>query len=238
MEPHPEWSFNGVRLTESEYVKYLGVTLSSSKPNEHVESRINACRRAFYALHGAGFSNTTTDSNVLTYVWNAAIRPVLTYGINCMKISKPALSKMEKTQSRLLKVGFGLNKFCKSTPILNAVNVLKIESSLEISSLDLIRSIFHNGSRARSFYMYLMNMHVCGKLKGHSDLILRAYNICVKHDISITRYIFDKVYSTTVRSGLRKCYNVPDGLTDSVRQLLLSNDPYNRYILNMLLIPF
>jgi hypothetical protein len=100
LEPHPEWSLNGVRLTESEYVKYLEVMLSSSKPNEQVDIQINACRRGLYALQGAGFSNAKTDSNILTYVWNAAIRPVLTYGINCMNISKPALSNMEKTQSR------------------------------------------------------------------------------------------------------------------------------------------
>jgi hypothetical protein len=86
--------------------------------------------------------------------------------------------------------------------------------------------------------MYLMNMHVCGKLKGPSDLISRAHNVCVKHDISITRYIFDKVYSITVRSDLRKFYDIYDGPTDSARQLLLSNDPYNRFVLNLLLMPF
>jgi hypothetical protein len=39
-------------------------------------------------------------------------------------------------------------------------------------------------------------------------------------------------------SGLGKFSNVSDGLTDGVWQLLLSNNPYNRYALNLLVIPF
>jgi hypothetical protein len=218
-------------------VKYLGVTLSSSKSNEHVDSRIEASRRAFYALQGAGFTNTNANSGVISYVWNSAIRPVLTYGINCMHVSKKYLCNMEKAQARLLKAGLGLHKFCKNTHLLKALNVMKIESTMEISSLDLIRSVFHNSSRARSFYMYLLNMHSCGHLKNHSDLVSRAHKICNKYDVSFIRYVFDKSYSSHVRTNMKKRYDAPDGITDSVRQLLLRNDPYNRYVLNLLLMP-
>ena len=70
-------------------------TLSHSKPNEHVEKIISACRRAYYALQGAGFGNDVTNVDALAYVWNSTIRPVLTYGINCINISKTCLAKME-----------------------------------------------------------------------------------------------------------------------------------------------
>jgi len=45
-------------------------------------------------------------------------------------------------------------------------------------------------------------------------------------------------YQHKNRMDLKKCYAVEDGLADSVRQLLLSHDPYDHYVLNMLLMPF
>ena len=54
---------------------------------------------------------------------------------------------------------------------LESLNIKKIETTIDISSLDLGWSILCNGSRARSFYIYLMNMHECGKLNGHNDLV-------------------------------------------------------------------
>ena len=106
LDPHPEWTLNGVKLDESTGISYLGVTLSHSKPNEHVEKRISACRRAYYALQGAGFGNDVTNVDALAYVWNSAIR-----GINCINVSKTCLAKMEKLQTRLLKTGVGLHKY-------------------------------------------------------------------------------------------------------------------------------
>ena len=152
LDPHPEWTLNGVKLDESTGISYLGVTLSHSKPNEHVEKRISARRRAYYALQGAGFGNDVTNVDALAYVWNSAIRPVLTYGINCINISKTCLAKMEKLQTRLLKTGVGLHKYCRSSPVIKALNVNKIETTMDISTLDLVRSMLCNNSRARLFH--------------------------------------------------------------------------------------
>ena len=238
LDPHPEWTLNGVKLDESTGISYLGVTLSHSKPNEHVEKRISACRRAYYALQGAGFGNDVTNVDALAYVWNSAIRPVLTYGINCINISKTCLAKMEKLQTRLLKTGVGLHKYCRSSPVIKALNVKKIETTMDISTLDLVRSMLCNNSRARLFYMYIMNMQICGKLAGHTNLLSRVQETCMKYNVSFLRYVLDKSYANKVKSDIRKQYCEPDGLTDSVRQLLISRDPYDRRLLNMLLKSF
>ena len=80
-------------------------------------------------------------------------------------------------------------------------------------------------------------MHSCGLLKNHSDLESGAHKIYNKYDVSFIRYMFDKSYSSHVHTNMKKIYDAPDGITDSVRQLLLRNDPYNRYVLNLLLMP-
>ena len=113
-------------------------------------------------------------------LWNAAIRPVLTYGINCTHVGQTCLSRMETLQAKLLKAGIGVHNWSRSSPVLKALNIKTIETTIDISSLDLDRTIVCNGSRARSFYIYLMNMHACGKLNDHNDLVRKT---CTMHNV-------------------------------------------------------
>ena len=50
LDPPPEWRLCGTHLVQTNSVNYLGVTLSHCKPHEHVDKRIVACRRAYFAL--------------------------------------------------------------------------------------------------------------------------------------------------------------------------------------------
>ena len=214
------------------------MTLSHCKPHEHVDKRIVACRRAYFALQGAGFNTTVTDVDALSYIWKAAIRPILTYGINCIYISAGDLEKMEKIQSRLLKAGIGIHKFCRSLPILKALNVSKIDNVVETSSLKLISAIFSNSSRAKTFYCYLLKKHCCDQLRNHTDLIARVRTICSKHNVSLFKYILDTSYAHRVQISIKSSTTPEDGLCDSVRQVLLSRNPYDRYIISLLLKSF
>ena len=236
LQPHPEWELNGTKLSETDSVTYLGVTLSYVKPNMHVDNRISACRRAYYAMQGAGLCNNITDADAIAYLWNAAIRPVLTYGINCIHVSKTCLARMETLQAKLLKAGIGVHKWSRSSPILKALNIKKIETTIDISSLDLGRSILCNGSRARSFYIYLMNMHACGQLNGHNYLVSRISKTCDKHNVSFLKYVFNENYASHARKNMLRMSH--DGLSDSVRQCIISHDPYDRVLLRMLLKAF
>ena len=238
LDPPPEWRLGRTHLVQTSSVNYLGVTLSHCKPHEHVDKRIIACRRAYFAMQGAGFNNTVTDVDALSYIWKAAIRPILTYGINCINISAGDLEKMEKIQSRLLKARIGIQKFCRSSPFLKALNVSKIDNVIETSSLKLISAIFSNFSRAKTFYCYLLKKHCCDQLRNHNDLIARVRTICSKHNVSLFKYILDTSYARSVQVSIKSSTTPEDGLCDSVRQVLLSRNPYDRYILSLLLKSF
>ena len=56
--------------------------------------------------------------------------------------------------------------------------------------------------------------------------------------MSFVKYIVDDKYSNIQHLRLKRCFSVNDGLSDTVRQLLLSFNPYDRTVLNMMLIPF
>ena len=142
LQPHREWELNGTKLTLTDSVTYLGVKLSYVKPNIHVDNRISACRRAYYAMQGAGLCNSITDADTIVYLRNAAIRPVLTYGINCIHVSKTCISRMETCQAKLLKAGIGVHKWSRTSPILKALNIKKIETTIDIGSLGIVPDRF------------------------------------------------------------------------------------------------
>ncbi len=70
-------------------------------------------------MQGAGLCNNVTDADAIAYIlWNTAIRPVLTYGINCIHVSKTCLSRMETLQAKILKAGIRVHKWSRSSPVL------------------------------------------------------------------------------------------------------------------------
>ena len=92
-----------------------------------------------------------TNANMLVYLWESAIRPVLLYGSSSVHINKESMLKMEKIQAKLLKASIGVHKFCKSSSILQAFNICKIESIIDRNYLELTRSMLSSSSRARPF---------------------------------------------------------------------------------------
>ena len=63
LDPPPEWRLGGTNLVQTISVNYLDVTLSQYKPHEHVDKIIIACRRAYFALQGAGFNSTDRQTD-------------------------------------------------------------------------------------------------------------------------------------------------------------------------------
>ena len=83
-----------------------------------------------------------------------------------------------------------------------------------------------------------MNMHACGKLNGHNDILSIIRKTFDKHNVSLLKYVANENYASNVgqrRNILRMSH---DGLSDSVRQLIISHDPYDRVLLRMLLNAF
>ena len=81
-----------------------------------------------------------------------------------------------------------------------------------------------------------MNMHACGTLNGHTDIVSRIRETCDKHNVSFLKYVFNTNYASHVRQNILRISQ--DGLSDSVMQLIISHEPYDRVLLRMLLKAF
>ena len=82
----------------------------------------------------------------------------------------------------------------------------------------------------------IVYMHACGQLNGHNYLVSRISKTCDKHNVSFLKYVFNENYASHVRKNMLRMYH--DGLSDSVRQCIISHDPYDRVLLRMLLKAF
>ena len=68
--------------------------------------------RAFYALQGSGMCKKS-HPDTTKYLWIAALRPVLLYGLNAAHVTKNDQNALDKTQSRLLKTALGQRSICR-----------------------------------------------------------------------------------------------------------------------------
>ncbi len=97
-----KWHLDDVYLKQTNQIIYLGVALSNNG-KAHSEERIKATRRAFYALQNAGMCAKGVKPETVVHMYNAAIRPVLLYGQQCVYQNKIATEQTDKLQSKLLK---------------------------------------------------------------------------------------------------------------------------------------
>ena len=100
LKNRPKWTINAIELEEVDSIKYLGVTLANNS-NRHVDERIRSCRRAFYALQGAGLCRKGVDPMVSSAILKAAVRPVLLYGMHCVYLNQKHKADIERAQGNI-----------------------------------------------------------------------------------------------------------------------------------------
>ena len=116
---------DGTALQEVNEVKHLGVILANNS-HSHGESRMKAARRAFYSLQGAGLCQNGSSPHTAAHIYSVAVRPVLTYGLECVYQKKKVWSDIESLQGKFLKTVVGLGHHCRTSPLLGALRVHSI----------------------------------------------------------------------------------------------------------------
>ena len=162
---------------------------------------------------------------------------MLTYGLHCVWQTKSARDATDKLQAKLLKAALGLKVFSRSTPLLEALKIPKISSTIEIQQLVLFKTMLTSSSRTGYFYKTLIQEHLNGSTPGHRDLVSRVNDTCIKYGISLVKYLYDDSYANIMKRAM-KHFPVNDGLVDSIRHLLAFYNPYTTNVLNLLLLPF
>ena len=188
----PSWTLNGEELVNSQSLKYLGVDLI---PGQHVEQRIKACRRAYHSLESTGLHPRGLSPETMQHLWNAAVRPVLTYGSHCISLNRQQLDSLEKTQSSLIKRALGLPSSSHNTHLLHALRTQTVETSRQLMSLNTFKSAMSSSSQSSHFYSHVLSDAITNRNIDKRGLTHRVMSLCQLHDVSVIRFLFDKSVS-------------------------------------------
>ena len=174
----PVWRLNDVSLRNVETMEILGNVFNSKGNNtSHVDNRLNKCRQSFYGLNSLGMSYPGAAPEVQAHLYKSICQPVLTYGMECMSYSKDQFRRMESTQGRLIKQCVGLPKSSHNTAMLKALNIDKVQDTVNRNVLNLYHRIFKIESPARSIMQFLLARYITYGTTVPGTLIDRVVSI-------------------------------------------------------------
>ena len=215
---------------------YLGTTLSGNV-TDHIDTRIQSARRAYYGLQGAGVCCDGVAPKTLSHIYKVAIQPILTYGCSAINITHRSVKSLEKTQGILLKTALGLPKNRRNSPLFAALGIEKIYQLIKRQQLTLLRNALQGNSKARTFYMGMMRMYNQGNIDQYpASLLSRCKRICNSERFSLHKYIFDNKYETQCKRTLKSITR--DGTVDSISNLLKNYNHDSKQLVNLLLKPY
>ena len=171
----------------------------------------------------------------MLYLFKTTIRPVLLYGLQCVRNTKRSWEEIEKLQAKLLKAALYLKRSCKNTPLLQAVKIPRIEESIRQQEVMLLRTLLTSTSRSSDFYKHLLAKKIANKLTSENNLITRVVNTCNRNNISFVSSLCNKQY---IRKHTAPQFIENDGIVDTLRYLTSNLDNESRTIINYILSPF
>ncbi len=234
LEPSPVWKLNETQLAQDNELDYLGAVLSNDN-HTHQQKRLKSCRQGFFGLQGAGMCSNGVKPEVAAHLWKAILQPVLLYACHALPIRKTDIAEMDRIQAKLIKTSLGLSKFMRTTPLINALQINRVPTLINVYSMDMIKSIMFSNTSAKSFYSHIFKSKCfTGKYK---NLISRVNTVCNENRLSFTKFLFNDDYFKMSRAQLKKM-PVNDGITVCCQTLLKNYNACDKEMLKLLLMPF
>ena len=148
---------------------------------------------------------------------------------------KKSFAELESMQGKLIKSSLNLKKSCKNTPLLDAMKVPRIESTVKQQEILLLRAMLLSKSRSHKFYSFLLANHLRNQLTSDKNLLSRVVKTCNINGISFVNSLCNKQY---IKRHTGPKFTENDGLIDSLRFLTSDLDNDARAMINALLSPF
>ena len=131
----------------SNTIKYLGVTLSTKlTPTAHIEGRKTATIAAANGLRKIGIFSPAVSASLKVFLYKTYIRPVLYYGLTVQSLNKGETQDIQTFESTLVKRIIGISKYCRSTDLLDALEIETVKDKIRTTKLDLFARLSTNST--------------------------------------------------------------------------------------------
>ena len=208
----PTWYLNnGAELENVDVIDILGVTFNVNGTSiDHVSKRMSKCRQSFYGLRDAGMSYPGADASVKKYLWTSICQPTLLYGMECVHLSQSIMSKLETVQGNHIKQSLGLNKYARTSYLLDSLQLPYVKSVIVKKCATLYHSIFNSDTPTTD-----LNAHLMARYISSGELIKGT----LIH--SIVCFGLSPVSIAFAHPQVKKYkYSTHDGIIDTLQHLL------------------
>ena len=133
------------------------------------------------------YSTSNIHQIDLAYTDNFAAHASMYMYYKCA--SKSAFLKAEKLQAKMLKSSLGLKSHSRNTPLLDALKIPRIQSTVQLQELFLLHSMFVSSSRAQHFYKHILSLYINGAPISNACVISRVIQTCDHNNLSLINVI-------------------------------------------------
>jgi len=131
-------TLQGVTLSETYQLKYLGVEISADQTNtKHINTRCDKAMKALASVKSKGLCDKQIHFMLKSQMYKTFIMPVLTYGMELMILNKKELNQIRITESNMVKNMINVRSSCRTKPIMNALQIENLNSRLMKMKLSL-----------------------------------------------------------------------------------------------------
>ena len=217
---YPSWNLGGHKIENVETLEILGIMFTYNiSCDAHIDKRVNASRRAMYALASVGCSYPGLATEVKVHLWKTIGLPSLMYNLEIFKL-KPGKQKfIESVQSSIIKRIVGFPKRSHHTALLQAVNIDDVMSSVTRNTLWW--RLFQVDNPARKLQIKLMKEFYNGNGLIPGTILQRV----VSAGFSPIKSLFTKQLNVNPEVNSPR-----DGVVDSLRYLICNENfikPYS-----------
>ena len=149
----PNWTIDNVTLQVVLSIKYLGTILNG---NQHIENRKQAGQKAFYSLQAAGLKYEGVSPYTAGKIYKTTVQTVMSYGCSSVHLTQSNLKELDTLQGKHLKTTMGLSYSCRTSPLLEGLNMIPISTMVKFGALSLFKSCLQSNSLARNFYVQML----------------------------------------------------------------------------------
>ncbi len=196
-------TMNDVPIEMQQNMIYLGLPLGDDQfIHDFFNKQMSKCEKSLYSLYGLGCKPLCLNPKVTAFIYKQFSQSIFRHGIDMLSISATHLKQLDIRQNILIKQTIGLSRFCKTSPLNDALKLDSITNIYLKHKIFFLRQIKEIKITSEVF-SYLSSFY--NKLNSHKHSFNNQINIVKK------------------RTGLNNCLNTEKAIEIICNQSLNSN---------------
>lgn len=90
------------------------------------EKKFRSVEKAFFSIRRIGLHSKLIDPECLSFFYKQFCQSIFVYGLEVIHLNKTLIKQLQCRQALIIKMALGLSKYCRTSPLLEALNISSI----------------------------------------------------------------------------------------------------------------